>query len=102
MSKEFVDNRIDTAHGLIDEGNPLGAITLLKNLKLRVHNNEVAKEIQKFEENTDNEIETEMRIIEKSERDELRKEDDKRKKVMEWAKTYLDFYDRMSKEHELR
>ena len=101
MSKEFIDNRIDMAHNLIDEGNPLNAITLLKNLKLRIHSDEVADKIKEFESKTDKDIEDGLYSINVSDKDELRKDHEKRNLMMDWAKRYLDFYDDLVKGYEI-
>ena len=100
LSKEFIENRIDMAHNVIDEGNPQGAIGLLKNLKLRIHDRDVELEIKNFEEKTDYDVETRMKEIAVSDDDELRKDANRSKAVMSWAKKYLDFYDRLVDEYE--
>jgi len=101
MSKEFIDNRIDTAHNLIDEGNPLTAITIMKNLKLRIHSDEVAVKIKEFESKTDDDIEKAIYNINASDKDELRKDHEKKNLMMDWAKRYLDFYDGLVKGYEI-
>jgi hypothetical protein len=101
MSKDFIESRIDMAHNAIDEGNPQGAIGLLKNLKLRIHDRDVETKIKDFEERTDHEVEHRMKEISISDDDELRKDANRSKAVVSWAKKYLDFYDRVLKEYDV-
>lgn len=101
MVSEFIRNRLDTAHGLIDEGRFDMSVELLKNLKLRVHEKEAEDEIKKFEENHDGHFEVKLKEISDSDNDVLRKDADT---MMEWslyAKSYLDFYDKLAKEYKL-
>lgn len=101
MISEFIKNRLDTAHGLIDEGRYDLAVELLKNMKLRVHEKEAEEEIKKFEEEKDARLEIRLKEIKDSEDDVLRKDANTGEEWGQYAKDYLNFYDRLSKRHDI-
>lgn len=101
MVSEFIKNRLDTAHGLIDEGRFDMAVELLKNLKLRVHEKEAEEEIKKYEENHDTDLELKLKEINDSDEDVLRKDANTMTEWSLYAKSYLDFYDKVCKDYDL-
>lgn len=101
MVSEFIKNRLDTAHGLIDEGRYIMAVELLKNIKLRVHEKEAENEIKKYEEEKDARLEIRIREIKDSEDDVLRKDANTMEEWNQYAKSYLNFYDKLAKKNKL-
>jgi len=101
MSKEFLDNRVDMAHNSLDEGDPATSIGLLKNLKLRIHDADVEKEIKDFENKTDTELEMHIKELRGSDRDELRINKLISDEVLNTARKYIDFYDQLLKEYDV-
>ena len=101
MSKEFIENRVDMAHNAIDEGDPQAAVNILRNLKLRIHDVHLEEEIKKFEKKEDTRFENKLEEINKSGRDPLRKDRNKQIEIIKYAKRYLNFYDRLRKEHDI-
>jgi len=101
MVSEFIRNRLDMAHGLIDEGRFGEAVNLLKNLKLRVHENPAEEKITQFENEKDSALETQLKEIEKSEDDPLRKEANAMSEYELYAKAYLNFYSNLTLHHDI-
>jgi len=99
MVSEFIKNRLDTAHGLIDEGRYDVAVELLKNIKLRIHEQETEDEITKFEKNHDSTLEMRIKEIKDGEEDQLRKDANELQEWALYAKAYLNFYDQISRKH---
>lgn len=55
MSQEFLIDRINTAHELLDNGQVEGALWVLKNIKLRIHEPEILVTIKEKEKKVQNE-----------------------------------------------
>ena len=53
MVSNFITDRIDNAHALIDQGSYVQAVELLKNIKHRIHKSDVLNEIDVFEKEHD-------------------------------------------------
>ena len=98
---EFIKSRLDGAHGLIDEGNFEAAVEILKNLKLRVHEDGAEKKIAEFEETRDKQFEKLIKEIEENNPDtyeRLAYIEAERKK---YAGDYLNFYDDLVLHHDV-
>jgi len=96
LVSEFIADRLNTAHGLIDEGRFDVAVNLLKNIKLRIHEKEAEDEINKFEKEHDARLEISLKEIESSNDDPLRKDANIMGKWESYSKDYLNFYDGLS------
>lgn len=101
MVSEFIRNRLDSAHSLIDEGSFEAAVNLLKNIKLRVHDEVVSDKISVFEKEHDNTLSKRVNDIRSSSKDSLRKQYEELDQYESYAKSYLSFYDRLSKEYDV-
>lgn len=55
MSQEFLMERINTAHELLDGGQIEGSLWVLKNIKLRIHEPEILASIKDKESKVENE-----------------------------------------------
>ena len=101
MSREFIDREIDEAHELIKRGEYEQAVNQLKDIKLRVHEDDVSSKIKNFEDEHDKKLEERLKNIEKGSLDPLRKQSDAISQLVTYAKSYLTFYDRLRKEYEI-
>lgn len=101
MSKEFINNRVDVAHNLIDEGQYQGAVELLKNLKVRIHDAGIEISITEFEKTHDSDKDKQIASARQTTGDPI---EINAKEALVWsryAKAYLNFYDKLTKEHEV-
>lgn len=101
MASEFIKNRIDLIHALIDDGQYADAVDIAKNLKLRIHDKAVLDKINEFEISCDNEWHKKLDSIDKSSVNPLDKTKPRIKAHAERAKNYLRFYDWLSKEYDI-
>lgn len=101
MVSEFIKNRLDIAHDSIDKGEYGEAVRILKNIKLRVHEEKAEKEIETFETEKDGKLEAKLIEIDKSEDDPLRKEANAMSEYELYAKAYLNFYSNLVRHHEI-
>jgi len=97
MSREFIENRIDTAHDMIDQGGFEEAVNLLKNLKLRIHEDAASKEINEFEKNHDEMLRRRLNEIEATNKDPLVKAREENSQWSSYAKSYLSFYSKVTR-----
>lgn len=102
MSKEFVELELDKAHDEINKGDYGGAIERLKNIKLRVHNKEAGETITSFEKKRDNEFNSIVAQIDESGDDELRKDENRGIEIVKYAKSYMNFYDKLLDDYPIR
>lgn len=101
MSKEFIDGRIDLAHNMLDEGNFNGVVSILKNIKTRIHDVELEKNIKEFETSYDAECKRKLEEAQKQVLDAITTNQKEQMIWFDYAKAYLNFYDRLNKEHEI-
>ena len=102
MSKDFIDERIDACHEAIEEGNYIQVPNILKLIgEIRIHDKNIKAKIEMFEKEHDEKLEHDVVEIEKSSADSLRKQRETDKKYYLYAISYLKFYDRLRKEHEI-
>ena len=101
MSKDFVDQEIDEAHYLIKQGEFEQAVSQLKDIKLRVHDDKLLDKIDIFERKHDDKLKERLTTIEKDNNDPLRKQSDGMEQVAKYARSYLSFYDKLRKEYEI-
>ena len=101
MVSEFIQNRIDTAHDMIDQGYYEQAVELLKNLKNRTHETGTYQEIKQWELEHDKKLNELLDNIDHSSDDPLRKQKNKEKKWKEYTQTYLNYYHKLSIENDI-
>lgn len=101
MSKEFIAERIDIAHDLIDQGEYEQAVNVLKNIKLRIHDNSLEKTIKEFETKYDNELKKKINTLNQAYKDAITEVGEEAGIAESYAKAYINFYDKLSKEHEI-
>jgi len=101
MNNDFIIDRINQAHHMIDEGNYQNAVEILKNLKFRVHDGKLEADIKHFEKTCDETLEKDIVNIDNTSVDPLRKQSNINEKYYGWATSYLNFYDRLVKQNEV-
>ena len=101
MSKEFIDSRIDAAHDLIDQGDFDGAVTILKNVKIRIHDPTIERLIREFEQEYDGKAKEKLNKLRKMFEDAIVEAGNEYEIGKSYAIAYLNFYDKLRKEHEL-
>ena len=101
MSKDFIDNRIDASHNLIDQGDFQGAVNILKNIKIRIHDPVIEQKIKDFEKQHDEEVKNKIEKIQKTYLDSITEYGNESEIAKRYAIAYLNFYDTLRKEHEI-
>ena len=101
MSKDFIDQEIDEAHYLIKQGEFEQAVSQLKDIKLRVHEEVVLERIKGFEREHDDMLKERLEKIEGDNSDPLRKQSNGMDQVAKYARSYLKFYDKLRKEYDI-
>ena len=101
MVREFIQDRIDTAHALIDNGQYQEAVELLKNLKYRIHQEEPLQDIDSFETEHDTKLKERLSSIQTSVEHQLIKHSNELDQLHKYATAYLKFYDTLTKDYDL-
>ena len=102
MSTDFIDSRIDACHELIEQGDYKSVPEILKLIgEIRIHDEKVKEEINRFEKQHDEQLEKNLLDIEHSSLDALNKNAKASKEYYLYAISYLKFYDNLRKEYEL-
>jgi len=101
MVSEFIQNRINLAHDMIDQKGFEEAVELLKNLKNRIHEQNIIPEINIFEQEHDQKLKEMINKIDTSSDDPLRKQHNKYEQWKRYAQSYLKFYDNITKKHDI-
>jgi len=97
MVNEFLMNRVNTAHSLLDEGQVEGALWVLRNIKLRIHDPNVINKIKDKEKTVENEYKTRYSSISGDATRQMEQLSD----LNLWRiKEYISFYDQILREHE--
>jgi len=102
MSGEFIDNKIDMCHELIEQGEYKNVVEILKLMgEIRIHDESLKEKIEKFEKEHDETLDKRLIDIEHSNDHGLIKQDNRVKEWFSYAVAYLKFYDKLRKEYEL-
>lgn len=101
MVSEFIRDRLDNAHAMIDEGGYDQAVHLLKNIKYRVHEEGVRAEIEQFEKEHDKKLDDMIKGIQTSNEDPLRKQHNEIHQWEKYSHMYLQFYDNLTKHNDI-
>jgi len=92
MVNEFLLNRVNTAHSLLDEGQVEGALWVLRNIKLRIHDPNVINKIRDKEKTVENEYKTRYSSISGDATRQMEQLSD----LNLWRiKEYISFYDQI-------
>lgn len=98
---DFFNNRIDTAHALIDEHDFDTPVEIIQNLKSRIHDQDILTKCNLH----DNDVEKEFNARYTNLCQKSGDPTESFKQVMilkKWrAQEYLKFYDKITKEHDL-
>ncbi len=97
---EFFQNRLDTAHALIDEHDFDTPVEILQNLKTRIHDSDILTKIGMHETTVEKEYSTRYTLLCQKSGDPY--ESFKQMQILKkWRATeYLTFYDRLVRENE--
>lgn len=101
MTSEFIMNRINTAHDLIDQGQYNEAVSILKRLKTRIHDEEVIKKIKEWEQVHDETLGKRIEKIRESTKHEVDKQNEMMTQIMNYADSYLSYYDGLTREYDI-
>jgi len=102
MSTDFIDSRIDACHELIEQGDYEKVPAVLKLIgEIRIHDEKVKEEINRFEKEHDERLEKNIIEIEHGNENALVKQHKTSKEHYLYAISYLRFYDNLRKEYEL-
>jgi len=102
MSKDFIDERIDACHTMIEEGNFAEVPQILKLIgEIRIHDKDIKEKIRQFEKEHDEKLEKDLMEIEKTNEDSLRKQQKGSRMIYLHSISYLRFYDQLRKDHEI-
>jgi len=101
MVSDFIQNRVDTAHNLIDEGAYSDAVEILKNIKHRVHEEDPRAAIERFENEHDKKLEDLIRSITNNSDDPLRKQHNTIEQWKKYSCSYLNFYSDLIRSHDI-
>lgn len=101
MVSGFIQDRIDTAHALIDEGAYDQAVEVLKNIKYRIHEEGVLADIEQFEKEHDKKLEDMTQGIDTSSDDPLRKNYNKTLQWKKYSQVYLRFYSKLTQQYDI-
>ena len=98
---EFFQNRLDTAHALIDEQRYDDAVEILKNLDIRIHDTSIRTNISMIANDIEKQYTTNLVSLSNKAGDPY----DNFKSALalkKWrSQEYLRFYDQLLKKHEL-
>jgi len=101
MVSDFIKERINVAHDMIDQNGYNEAVEVLKNLKNRIHEQSVMPEIKRFEDEHDKKLEEMLNKIRTSSDDPLRKQYNEIQQWKKYSQSYLKFYDNITKKHDV-
>ena len=93
MVNDFIRNRVDIAHDLIDNGRFDDAVTRLKRIKTRIHNDDLLKEVKTWEESHDEVLKDRLEKIEASNKHPYDKQMEATSQYEKYAEAYLSYYD---------
>jgi hypothetical protein len=98
---EFFRNRLDTAHGLIDERDFDTSVEIILNLKSRIHDTDILTKINLHDTEVEKEFQSRYISISGKAGDPY-ESFNQVLLIKKWrAQEYLKYYDKMSREHEL-
>jgi len=100
MSKELVDNKMDIAYNLIEEGNYLEAVNMLSQLKIKCPP-ELIKEVKDWEDKKDKQLEKMIADIDDKNIHTIDKEQEKYSKLRDYSWDYYMYYNKIRRENEL-
>jgi len=102
MSTDFIDQRIDACHELIEQGDYGSVPGILKLIgEIRIHDKDLKTMIEQFEKSRDERLEKNILEIEHTNENALVKDHKKAKEQYLYAIDYVRFYDNLRKEYEL-
>lgn len=101
MVNEFINERINMAHALIDEGQYDQAVSLLKRLKTRIHDEDLISKIREWEEKHDETLSKRANDIRATNKHEVDKATEIEELVMRYSDAYLSYYHQLIQEHDL-
>ena len=101
MVNEFIRNRVDIAHDMIDNGRFDDAVERLKRIKTRIHNDDLLAQVKKWEEDHDKVLKERLEKIEASNKHPYDKQQESVGQWEKYAEAYLSYYDDLNKQHEV-
>jgi len=106
MVSDFIRERLDFSHALIDEGRQAKeafeqAVNILKNIKYRIHDPQLKQKIKEFEQTHDDTLQMRINEIKQKSADPMIEGRDIHFQQGVYAKSYLEFYDEIAKQADI-